>query len=205
MTATADAESRAKYYGQLMVEIKERCDEMRSLLVDGPDKLRGRSRFELLYFHVRMICENLALACLVCHGASPEARLASFSDQYRADTILKILSQRSDYHYPVAVRTVISAYGAPDHFITLDPQPMPALALKKYYLKADSGLHVGRVRNTIKGTYHEYDGNYLNEFISSLIAHMNQHTIYLRDTDLMLYVGMENGKGEVAWGIFSAR
>jgi hypothetical protein len=82
-----------------MYEARHRIDFLLRLCGDEY-KLPEGPAFELGYLQLRLICEIIALACLVVHGDTPGARSAKMRSAHEADYILNSLERLHDNFYP---------------------------------------------------------------------------------------------------------
>jgi hypothetical protein len=82
-----------------MYEVRHRLDFILRLR-DGEFTLPPSPAYELCYLQLRMICETMALACLVVHGEIPGTRAAPIRSAHEADVILKKLGDLHASFYP---------------------------------------------------------------------------------------------------------
>lgn len=69
----------------------------------NPDLAHGL-RVEVAYLQLRMICELIALACLVAHGDMQGARTSRLLKTYEADAIMRALERLHPDFYPRPTR-----------------------------------------------------------------------------------------------------
>jgi hypothetical protein len=94
-----------KTYSELMTEIKERLAVMNGILNDQKG-LPDWAAIEFMQLQIRMICELLALACLVAHGDVKGTRSGRLPKAYEADFILNTLEKLHPYFYPRPSRQI---------------------------------------------------------------------------------------------------
>jgi hypothetical protein len=66
---------------------------------------------EFSYFQLRMLCETVALSCLVAHGDIEATRTSKLQNGYAADNIIKKLEQLHANFYPHPVTVSATANG----------------------------------------------------------------------------------------------
>jgi hypothetical protein len=78
-------------YCGIMEIIKSRSAVVYQCLLDAP-KLDSQALYELCFFEFRMICELIALGCLVAHGDIKETKTKKLqNDTYNAHEIVRAL------------------------------------------------------------------------------------------------------------------
>jgi hypothetical protein len=89
------------------VEIYTRLlDEARVRIISSESVLNGRNALEAPlavefgYLQLRMLCEVVALSCLVAHGDINETRTNKFQKEYAADNIIKKLEPLHANFFP---------------------------------------------------------------------------------------------------------
>ena len=80
-------ESRMSIYATLMQEIKYRIVTIDHVL-SGNAKLQTQAVRELCYLELRLICETIALACLVIHGDIRATNTRKLEKEYSADRLI---------------------------------------------------------------------------------------------------------------------
>jgi hypothetical protein len=91
--------TRVKYIN-LMGEVRRRLDFL-IRLHENPYKLPRQPASELGYLELRMICECVALACLIVHGDDTAGILsAKMKSAHEADRILRTLERLHPRFYP---------------------------------------------------------------------------------------------------------
>jgi len=86
-------------YWNLMSETRRRLDFL-EVLYENFFKLPLSPRRELGYLQLRMICETVALACLVVHGDDLPGMNARIKSAHQADFILKRLEELHPRFFP---------------------------------------------------------------------------------------------------------
>jgi hypothetical protein len=78
-------------YANLMEEARYRVEAMDAAL-SGKIPLPDMILEEFIYLQIRLLCEIVALGCLVAHGDFTQDQITKLRDEYDADTIIKNLS-----------------------------------------------------------------------------------------------------------------
>jgi hypothetical protein len=104
---------------------------------------------EYAYLQLRMLCELIALGCLVAHGDITQTKYFQ-RDAYKADEILKRLEELNENFYPIPVRPIPRKDGR----IEMHPHPPDFDFLTKddlisLYAKCGDILHKGRLPRVI--------------------------------------------------------
>jgi len=83
-------------YANLMEEARFRIEAMNAAL-SGRLPLPDMILEEFIYLQIRLLCEIVALGCLVAHGDFTQDQLTKLRDTYDADTIIKNLTPLSPH------------------------------------------------------------------------------------------------------------
>jgi hypothetical protein len=87
-------------YANLMSETKARLSWI-AHMVNGQSKLDPVIARESCDLQIRLICELIALCCLVVHGDIEEVKGAKFQKQWSAPELLKGLETLHPHFYPM--------------------------------------------------------------------------------------------------------
>jgi len=159
----------------------------------GPEYLAA----EYGMLQIRMVCELVALACVVAHGDLPVTRSGKFKDDYSADIIFKKLEDFHADFFPKPVQSVAGRFGGPDLRDRTDA--MTREELIKLYRYCLDRLHRDRVKNILSGRRRLYDYKYLTDSISKLAWLLNEHIIVLsREDGRRAWIQMDVA-GKVRW------
>src|ERR1700733_2857447 len=77
-------------YANFMSEITERLNVLNSA-INNTVPLPVMITYELCYLQLRMICECIALSCLIAHGDISDVTIDDFLNNYEADDIIRKL------------------------------------------------------------------------------------------------------------------
>lgn len=177
MPTKKQLESGAIYKG-IMEELKIRYTSIEYAL-NGRTGLRGYAVREFCFLELRMMCELIALGCLVAHGDITKAN--RLRKKYAADEIMNELERLHPHFYPQPVKeiAVIPGKSVSVEAIKTD---FPKADLLKLYGKCGGVLHRGSLKNLISfkpptATSFPDILNYTQKIVSLL----NLHMLFLRD------------------------
>ena len=98
----SEAQIKAQHlYVSMLEEVKVRIDCI-NIALNGNTNLPERGAIEFCYLQIRMLCELIALGCLVVHGDIEQTR--SLHKTWAADEIVKRLGDLHPDFYPHPVR-----------------------------------------------------------------------------------------------------
>lgn len=108
---------------------------------------------EFCYLQLRMLCELIALSCLVAHGDITFLQPHKLGKSYSADDILDRLSKLREHFYPspITQNIVQTKPGGPKHFHLegVNPSPLPKEQLLVLYGKTHKFLHRGSLKKLL--------------------------------------------------------
>jgi len=102
---TQERERALKLYSLLMKEVKIRVLGIEAAL-SGQIVVTGWMIREFCYLQLRMICELIALGCLVAHGDIKATQAGKLPKAYAADRIFTLLGKLYATFYPTPLRFV---------------------------------------------------------------------------------------------------
>lgn len=198
-----DNEKAARLYGELMKEVKYRIEAIDHVLAKRVP-LRNKICEELCYLQLRMICEVMALACLVIHGDVKGAQGSQIQKAYQADWIMRTLAELHPNFYPRPMRAqdepATEPGGLPSVIAVTEGFLTQAEHVRLYQLCGDK-LHRGRAKNLMKGADAP---NYtaIKVWRDKIVLLLNRHAVALVDGKNECWFIMRHaGHGQVAWNI----
>lgn len=135
---------QTELYANLMDEAKVRIDCI-SIAAQGRLGYPVPIIREFCYLQLRLLCELIALSCLVAHG---DASLQSMGRAHSADDIIERLGKLRPHFYPFACKQVM----LPERRVemrVIDPPPLPKEELLALYGKAHKFLHRGSLKKIL--------------------------------------------------------
>jgi hypothetical protein len=103
---------------------------------------------EFCYLQLRMICELVALGCLVAHGDIQATQKMSLQKEWSAETIIKALADLHPDFFPLAYKQKAEDGGFELEFI--HPPVMTKDELLNLYGRCGGVLHRGTVKKLLK-------------------------------------------------------
>jgi len=189
-------------YRLLMLEIKERTLSIGHVL-DGRTNLHGPLAKEFCFLQLRLICECIALSCLVAHGEIEHIKQPKFQKQYAADALIKELEKLHPDFYPHPVRFDIQPDGI-HHLSEMNDDFLTKTDLIRLVGTCGDKLHRGQIRKyTFSPTEEELKKDFqsIDEWGKKILRLVEQHKVNLftgNEYILCLFRG-DNGPVEVYW------
>jgi hypothetical protein len=107
-------------YASIMEEAKLRLDWINTAASGIITVLPGTPLREFCFLQLRMLCEVIALACLVAHGDIPATRAKRLQREWSPDRILAELEKLHPHFFPQPGREGPLIQGVHRHFETLE-------------------------------------------------------------------------------------
>lgn len=129
-----------------MEEVKARAASINTI-TNSPNGLPSPLVREFCFLQLRMLCELIALGCLVAHGDIEATKASSFQKAYKADDILKRLETLHPNFYPIPRKPVFGNNSL--HLDDYDADFLTKKDLITLYGKSGDVLHKGNLRRLI--------------------------------------------------------
>lgn len=148
---TKSDEAAKDLYQSIMVEVMIRAYSINSA-TRAPTSIPQPLIREYCYLQLRMLCELIALGCLVAHGDITKTKY--FQKAYKADDILQQLEKLHPNFYPqpfkpdFTPRTAANPVGG-IHLGEMDQDYLKKDDLIRLYAKCGSVLHKGNLRRLL--------------------------------------------------------
>jgi hypothetical protein len=138
-------------YANLMDEVKVRIDCISSAAQGRLNNYPTPIVREFCYLQLRMLCELIALSCLVAHGDITFLQPHKLGKSYSADDILDKLSKLREHFYPLPITQTVTSIGPPKalHMTLVNPSPLPKDELLKLYGITHKYLHRGSLKKLL--------------------------------------------------------
>jgi hypothetical protein len=165
-------------YANLMEEVKLRFAALDRGL-KGELALPDMLVEELAYFQLRLLCEDIALGCLVAHGDITQLNINQLSDEYDADKIIKALGYLHPDFYPQAVELTI---GVGVHIEPKTEGFLTKQELLELYGGTGNFAHRGKLKRLEKRPpYTDVNFAEIARWTNKIIALLNTHQIVSSD------------------------
>lgn len=132
------------FYANLLNEINARI-EILNMAVNGRIDLPPAFIREISYLQLRMMCELLAIGCLVAHGDICDTQSKNIQKEFNAEKIIKRLKSLHPNFYPHPVR--LTNNGNSTHMERIESGFLTKHELINLYKKCGEKLHRGRLKN----------------------------------------------------------
>ena len=182
-----DTDKRIYLYAELLEEAKARITIIENVL-NGRGDFHPVVKREFCFLQLRMLCELIALGCLVAHGDITALRLHQVRKNYKADEIIKQLEKLRAYFYPVSV--VQNRTGPANFQLTIkdDTQLFPKEALLELYRLTHRYVHRGSLRALMsmeESIDTKFDPNEVLSWAQRITSHLEIHVMAISDTRLL--------------------
>jgi hypothetical protein len=139
-------------YANLMEEVKVRFDVINHGAL-GRTGLAAPFVREFLYLQIRILCELIALGCLVAHGDMAILKSHKIGRSYSADEILDRMTSLRPHFYPTPMKekSVKSIDGLRrlHDLEAVNPSPLPKEELLAIHGKTHKHLHRGSLKKLL--------------------------------------------------------
>lgn len=144
MAADSKTMKRMNQYCDLMLECKVRLEIIHNLL-SSPPPFPGIMVAEMCYLQLRMLCETIALGCLVVHGDVPTTQSARLRNAYEADKIVRELGMLHKDFYPTPSK--MTSVNGRSNLTPNDPESgLSKEELQKLWQTCGGKLHRGKFK-----------------------------------------------------------
>jgi hypothetical protein len=180
-------------YCGLMEELKARHAIVHKILNEAKAKKFVLSPYilgELCFLQLRMMCELIALGCLLVHGDVPATRTTRMQKAYAADWIINRLTELQPSFYPLPGVQRVDEVGK---VITVEPNPRPHLTktdLLELYAECGGILHRGTLRSVLAADTKHIDFVRVAAWTAKIAQLLDHHQIPLADERYQVWVIM---------------
>jgi len=192
-----DQKALIALYANLMDEVKVRIDCI-DRAVNGQTGFPGPIVREFCYTQLRLLCELIALSCLVAHGDIPATYAKRLGKEWSADAIIEGLTKLRPHFYPIPMRQAdrrsISGKVQSHSVEALNPMAFPKETLLELYGQCHQHLHRGNVRKLLKSTTPiELDTKFpeIIAWAQKINDHLSFHVIAISE-DILIFCTLRN-------------
>jgi hypothetical protein len=200
-SATRPSATSAKIlekYCSLMEELKTRHAVVQKVLTDAKEGRAVLSPYilgELCFLQLRMMCELIALGCLLVHGDVPATRTNRMQKAHAADWIINRLSELHPSFYPLPG---IQVHDAAGHVVSVEPNSKPYLTkadLMRLYAECGGFLHRGTLKDILRANTKPMNLARIGEWSAKITQLLNHHQIPLVGDQHQIWVIMQEKSG----------
>jgi hypothetical protein len=189
-----------QFYCELMEEIKIRDQAMNTMLQAGREP--AQIVYESCYLQLRMICELIAVSCLVVHGDIPATKTKKMKKTWQADQIIERLSE---IHAPFYPQPVQADKGDKSKIANIKAGYLTKDDLISLYGKCGDRLH----RGTVKDVRHRISPqnvkhDQIMRWQAKIVNLLQHHWIRLHDSDDQIGVQMNAYGARPTWNYWAA-
>jgi hypothetical protein len=181
-------------YANFIHEVAERLDLIASV-TSGKLSISEMLAQEICYLQLRMICECIALSCLVAHGDISDITLDEFWNKYKADDIIKRLSELHIEFFP---KPKLFTFIAPNTLYPvgevriedkLSPPSLTRSELLSLYGRCGEFLHRSRFRSIEdRPPYKSVTLQPIVEWTGKIVSLLQTHMIFSKNNNKSLLV-----------------
>jgi hypothetical protein len=176
-------------YANILGEINLRVDAINHC-VTGFSGLAPPFVKDMCYIQIRMICELVALGCLVAHGDIKQTASETIQRAWSADKIMSTLEGLHPHFYPQPVTQTKTATG---WHLQRKPSPLSKSELLKLYHKCGDMLHRGSLRKLLKGQFpHQVNFPEITAPLQKLIDLLSQHVLVMQSGEQVFIAMLKN-------------
>jgi hypothetical protein len=180
-------------YANLMGEVRVRFDCINRAGVNVA-RYPGPVVREFCWLQLRMICELVALSCLVAHGDMKSLQSHSVGKSYSADEIIDKLTKLRPHFYPIPIKQRLINPAAPPgkrqfDLTPVNPSPLPKEAFLALYGKTHRHLHRGSLKKLMSAeTQIDMNVNFpeIIEHTQKISDLLSQHAIAITESKILL-------------------
>ncbi len=189
-------------YLSVMEEVKARAFSINTA-TNVPNGLPAPLIREYCFLQLRMLCELIALGCLVAHGDIKEAQ--SLQTKWHPAVILKELERLHPDFYPVPVKPVFSPNAV--HLDDVDSDFLTKPELLALYGRCGDELHMGNLKQRIlPKTPTQNDYSDVSVWGQKLLNLLSAHRIIRRGSrfGFLTFLEVTQMGGNVQVGFFAS-
>jgi hypothetical protein len=190
-------------YIALREKLKGRHAIIRGVIADATQRkfvLRPTILGELCYLQLRMICELIALGCLLVHGDIPAARAGRIQKAYAADWIINKLTALHPSFYPVPTDQVLDETGRVASTVLIAEEYLTKEKLIKLYAECGTVLHRGTLKGILSPAPRHLDMGKVGKWATKITHLLNHHQVPLIGDRRQIWVVMNaRDGGNVQW------
>jgi hypothetical protein len=145
---------------------------------------------DFCYLQIRMICELVALCCLVTHGDIKQSSSPKLQKEWSADRIMSGLTALHPHFCPMPIKLTKTASGVHLQYIATSLSKSDVLEM---YGKCGDMLHRGNIRKLLKGQFPEHI-NYpeITKKAQKLIDLLSHHVMVMHTGEQMFLALLSN-------------
>ena len=189
-------------YLDLMIEIKERLQAIHRCRIQEIAEPMFQNAYlaaEFVLVQLRMICEMIAVGCIVAHELDPRSDL---KNEHSASRIFYELEKLKPEYFPGPVQAVTNPKTG---VINYEPQAnaITRQELKALYERCNDLIHRIKWKEAVARKRRIYPTDYFFECAGKIANLLDTHLIKIAFPEKMIRVTMNGPTGAVHWDILS--
>lgn len=185
MSISFDRDNANGLYCGLLAEIKQRVSWIESVL-NKRVALDEVARYEFCFLQIRIVCELIAIGCLVAHGNIPGTQTKKLQKSWNADEIMRELEKLHPDFYPIPTMEIRNEPHKRD-LQDINSGFLSKSELLQTYGRCGDILHRGNARNIhIHRQSGEQDIDKVFRITQRIITLMDHHKIMLLSGDILV-------------------
>jgi hypothetical protein len=177
-------------YADLLEEAKIRINSVEQAL-SGRIPLPGPFLHEYCFLQLRMLCELIAIGCLVLHGDIDKSGIGKLKKTWSAEDIIKALSDIHPSFYPIPHTQEQTENGV--HLTALDGGFLNKSDLLTLVQTSGSHLHRGSLKKILKGRQPtQFNFPDVLSWLQKIGKLLSFHMIPLFETGTLILVVLRN-------------
>lgn len=184
-------------YNEMMSEAKHRIHGV-NLVMQYAHTLPSIFIEEFTYLQLRMLCELVAVACLVAHGDIETTE--KLKDDWAADRIIKALEKLHPDFYPTPVASQVTMTHPDGHthlrFTRLQSGFLTKDELVALYRKCSSHLHLGSFNKLLYGSERKPQPSQAIAYFHKMATLLGTHRISMIDGKVKYICVLETTDGQ---------
>jgi hypothetical protein len=204
-------------YADLMEEAKARLAILKSM-IDGKATIDGAPLSapilrEFGFLQLRMLCEVVALGCLIAHGDIKATQTSKIRDMWKVNKIIAELEKLHPDFYPRAVHFIVGESTTGEQSVTVDHRKTGGLTkveLIALYNRSGEHLHRGSVKKLMSLAPPKYDamiGSHIMQIAmatNKFVALLETHIISSPDMRKHMLCWLSNSRNQDRVSVFLA-
>jgi len=187
-------------YCKVMEEIKGRYAALRAACA-GQLAMPQPCALEFCYLQLRLLCELVALGCLVAHRDIIEvAESRKITKAWQPNVILSELAKLHPQFYPQPSRQILGANGQVESLELIQDGFLTKQEPLKLHGECGDVLHRGSIKSLLSQEPSRYNFGMVSQACQKIVTLLNHHQIQTIDSDVQYWVSMHGaGDGRIHW------
>jgi hypothetical protein len=185
-------------YIDLMVEIKDRVNVIERAVNRRYVELPAFAAHDLCHVQLRLICELIAMGCLIAHGDIEATQSSKLQKEWQPSKILSALEALHPSFYPRPVRRDLDAQFQAMRLHDVTSGFLTKEDLIKLWDKCGSHLHRGTIKSlmSINDAYTSSDMNEIGGWVQKIVSLLREHVIVHLDVGKAFMIVMDDVGGK---------